>query len=464
MEKVLAWEVIRQMSSQETRDFQTFLASPYYNTRQDMCDLFDFLAKKKKAIRPLTKNEVFKKVFPQKPFTEQEMRLLLSYLYRLLEKFLAVQNFHKNESSERKSLLSVFKQRNLNRHFRKTLNQAQKLHENSNQQHPEHYLEAYYLEREEYDILSSVGRTQELNLQQVEDNLDSAFISFKLRQACLARAHEAVFNTQYNIRLLQALLEIAQADDFQKNPAIVIYYYCYRALYDVPTEENFRLFREKLIELRPFFPQTEIRTLYLLAINYCIKQINKAKQSYLKEALDLYKSGLENDLLLENNRLSRFAFNNIVGIALHLDEYDWTEKFVQEYSQNLKIEYREAAFNLNSARLEYARKNYDNALVYLQKADYRDIISNMTAKILQMKIYYESDEFDLLYNHLKTMEMYVRRNKKISYHYPIWMNIIRYTQRISDINRYDKEAVDLLRQSIEGEEYLTEKKWLIGQL
>ena len=137
---------------------------------------------------------------------------------------------------------------------------------------------------------------------------------------------------------------------------------------------------------------------------------------------------------------------------------------MQEYSQNLKIEYREAAFNLNSARLEYARKNYDNALVYLQKADYRDIISNMTAKILQMKIYYESDEFDLLYNHLKTMEMYVRRNKKISYHYPIWMNIIRYTQRISDINRYDKEAVDLLRQSIEGEEYLTEKKWLIGQL
>ncbi len=464
MEKVLAWEIIRQLSSQETRDFQNFLASPYYNTREDMRDLFDFLAKKKKAVRPLSKSDVFKKVFPAKSFTEQEMRLLLSYLYRLLEKFLAVQNFHKNESSERKSLLSVFKQRNLNRHFRKTLNQAQKLHEKSNQQHPEHYLEAYYLEREEYDILSSAGRTQELNLQQVEDNLDSAFISFKLRQACLARAHEAVFNTQYDIRLLEALLEIAQTDDFQRIPAIVIYYHCYRALYDMPTEENFRIFREKLIEVTPFFPQTEIRTLYLLAINYCIKQINKAKPVYLREALDLYKSGLENDLLLENNRLSRFAFNNIVGIALHLDEYDWTENFVQEYSQKLNEEYREAAFNLNLARLEYARKNYDNALVYLQKADYRDIISNMTAKILQMKIYYESDEFDLLYNHLKTMEMYVRRNKKISYHYPIWMNIIRYTQRISEINRFDKKAVKILRQSIEGEEYLTEKKWLIGQL
>jgi len=464
MKKVLAWEIIRQMSSQETRDFQRFLASPYYNTRQDMCELFDFLAKKRQVTRPLLKAEVFQKVFPNLKMTEQEMRLSLSYLYRLLEKFLATQEFHENAHLERKSLLSVFKQRNLNRHFRKTLNQAQKLHKKSNQQHPEHYLEAYYLEREEYDILSSAGRSQELNLQQVEDNLDATFISFKLRQACLARAHEAVFNTQYDIRLLKEILEIAQRKVFLKVPAIMIYFHCYRALYDVPTEENFRIFREKLIEVAPFFPQTEIRTLYLLAINYCIKQINKAKPIYLREALDLYKSGLENNLLLENGQLSRFAFNNIVGIALHLDEYDWTENFVAQYSDFLKEAYRTAAFHLNSARLEYARKNFDNALVHLQKADYRDIISNMTAKILQMKIYYETNEFDLLYNHLKTMEMYVRRNKKISYHYPIWMNIIRYTQRISEVNQFDKKAVENLKKAIEKEDYLTEKKWLISQL
>ncbi len=464
MQKSLIWDVIKQFSTQECRDFRRFLRSPYFNTREDLLALFEYLVENRNLNVPPKRELVFAETFPEKKFDRVEMRLMLSYLFRLLEQFLRIEENEKDIAEQKSTLLSIYKSRSLNRQLRKTLNQSQKLHNNSNQQHPEFYLEAYYLEKEEYEILSSAGRTQELNLQQVEDNLDSAFISFKLRQACLTRAHEAVFNTQYDVRLLHELLQIAQTDFFQKVPAIVIYSYCYRALYNEPTEENFRLFREKLIEVTPLFPPSEIRTLYLLAINYCIKQINKTKLIYLQEALDLYKSGLENNLLLENGFLSRHAFNNIVGIALRLDDFVWTETFVNEYKDALPLAYRAAAFQLNSGRLAYAQKEYQSALAHLQKSDYRDILDNMVAKILQMKIYYETDEFDLLQSHLKTVEMYIRRNKKISYHYENWRNIIRYTQKIVEVNRFDKKAVEKLKAAIKGEGILTEKGWLLQQL
>ncbi|MGK0363662.1 MAG: hypothetical protein ACI85O_000715 [Saprospiraceae bacterium] len=96
---------------------------------------------------------------------------------------------------------------------------------------------------------------------------------------------------------------------------------------------------------------------------------------------------MQNDLLLNNGFLSRHAFNNIVGIALRLDDFTWTETFVNQYKDVLPTPYRAAAFHLNSGRLDYASKKYDDALVHLQKSDYRDILDNMVAKILQMKIY-----------------------------------------------------------------------------
>ena len=126
--------------------------------------------------------------------------------------------------------------------------------------------------------------------------------------------------------------------------------------------------------------------------------------------------------------------------------------------------YRAAAFHLNSGRLDYARKKYDDALIHLQKSDYRDILDNMVTKILQMKIYYETDEMDLLQSHLKTVEMYIRRNKKISYHYENWRNILRYTQKIVEVNRFDKQAVQKLIDAIKNEGILTEKEWLLSQL
>jgi len=464
MQKSLIWDIIKQFSTQEWRDFRRFLRSPYFNTREDLLVLFEYLMKNRSLSTPPNRASVFAEVFPDKKYNRTEMRLMLSYLFRLLEQFLRIEENEKNTNTQKNTLLSVYKNRNLSRQLRKTLNQSQKLHKNSNQQHPEYYLESYYLEREEYDILSSAGRTQQLNLQQVEDNLDSAFISFKLRQACLTRAHEAVFNTKYDVRLLKELLEVAQHKSFKDVPAIVVYSYCYQALYDTPTEENFRLLRKKLIEVTPLFPQSEIRTLYLLAINYCIKQINKAKLVYLKEALDLYKSGLENNLLLKNGFLSRHAFNNIVGIALRLDDFTWTETFVNQYKDALPTPYRAAAFHLNSGRLAYARKKYDDALIHLQKSNYRDVLDNMVAKILQIKIYYETDEFDLLQSHLKTVEMYIRRNKKISYHYENWRNIIRYTQKIVELNRFDKQAIKKLKEAIRNERTLTEKDWLLIQL
>ncbi|HRF40852.1 MAG TPA: hypothetical protein PK198_18805, partial [Saprospiraceae bacterium] len=120
--------------------------------------------------------------------------------------------------------------------------------------------------------------------------------------------------------------------------------------------------------------------------------INQGRVLYLQEALELYRLGLEGNLLTEQGYLTPYTYNNIAGIALRLAEFDWAEEFVHRYQFQLSPEHREPLYALNAARLAYARKQYREALRFLQSADYRDFFHQMTARIMQLKIYFETGE------------------------------------------------------------------------
>jgi len=116
------------------------------------------------------------------------------------------------------------------------------------------------------------------------------------------------------------------------------------------------------------------------------------------------------------------------------------------------------------ARLEYARKNYDVVLDLLQKSNYRDLLTNLGAKTLLLKIYFETDEFDLLHSHLDAMKHYIRRKHIMGYHRKNYMNIVRFAQRLMSLNPYDSKEKIQLKKRIEEEEILTEREWFLAQL
>jgi hypothetical protein len=85
-------------------------------------------------------------------------------------------------------------------------------------------------------------------------------------------------------------------------------------------------------------------------------------------------------------------------------------------------------------------------------------------RILQMKIYFEKQELELLDAHLRTLRMFIRRNKRMGYHHQNWSNIVHFTQKLLDLNPFDEGQRSALRTAIAGEEVLTEKDWLLAQL
>jgi hypothetical protein len=466
MQNTLVWQIIESFNKTELREAGEFLASPLVNKRDDLKALYQYLAEAaKKGVAVPDRKELFQKVFPGVPYDDQQMRLLFSYLFKILEQYLIWKEVQENVAGQHHYLLSAYRKKRLTAHFQKALNKGQKQLTDQPLRHPELFLEKYFIEHERYLFLSETGRTKELNLQEVEDNLTAALLGMKLRQACFLRSHETVFNTNYHTFLVGEILQEALRPVFRDIPAVSLYRTCYQALFQHQGEEDFQFFKVQLFENVERFPKEEMRDLYLLAINYCIRKVNEGNVHFYREALDLYKSGLQTALLIKDGRLSRFTYNNIVAVAIRLpDEWDWAGQFVTAHKEHLSPAHREAAFCLNSARLAFVKKDYDSALVHLQKADYKDLINNMVAKVLQMKTYFEMQESGLLDSHLRTMRMFIRRNKKIAYHRENWSNIVRYTQKLTELNPFDEPRREQLRQQIAAEETLTEKEWLLEQL
>ncbi len=435
-ENTLLWQTCAALTRLERKHVGQWLRSPFFCRRGQPRNLFEYLHHcLESGIAPDTERACFHVSGAGTPCGLKDLRLVMSELLAQIEHFLVYREKFESPGNFDISLAAAYRKRGLEKHFRQSLQSARIQWARRPCRHAEYFDAQADIEYELYQHLSADRRTEALNLQALSDQTDTAYIARKLRQACMALSHQTVYKADYSFGLLDAVLDhVHRNESLQQVPAVGLYFYCYTFLTSPEGEKYFVRFKTQLLDQQDQLPADEQRNLHLLAINFCIRKINQSQARFSREALDLYRSALKAGLLLENGLLSHFAYNNIVAIALKVGDTDWVETFIHEYAPVLEKKHREASFHLNLARVEYARRNLKSSLLHLQQADYKDLINNLIAKTLQLKIYYETDEFDALDAHLQSMQTFIRRQRVIGYHKTNYLNIIRYARRLMQLN------------------------------
>ncbi|MEM1322654.1 MAG: hypothetical protein AAGG75_20485 [Bacteroidota bacterium] len=465
MEKSKLLRVLQSLDKKEWRQLQQFLQSPFFNQRQDLNSLFELLREGLKQEQSLpTKEELFRKIYPQQAFSVTNFDLLMSYLFRLVKRFLILSDLETDELQQALRLGRAYRKRGLAQDFQQTSLRLQQQLEQQPRRDASYYDLRYQLQWEQHLEQSARQPSDEAHLLEMNQTIDLSYLALKLRHACLISAHRSVYQSDSQIEFLEPVLHYVQQARLLSHPAIGIYYHCHFMLTEPDQEEHFQQFKQLLFQYGRQFPDIEIRDLYLLATNYCVRQANEGQKAYLDQLFELYKEGLEKGFLLENGILSRFTYHNAVGTGLRTGNFAWTARFIHTYKESLEKKYRESSFSFNQARLEYSQQNYSAALALLQKSNYRDLLLNLAAKALLLKIYYELGEYDLLDSHLEAMRRYIRRKRVIGYHKSNYLNIMSYTRKLLVVNPYHREEGVQLERAIQEEEVLSEKEWLLRQV
>ncbi len=460
--------LLQSFSSNEWKQFNRYLQSPFLNENQEIIILFDYIRKniKKKRKGLLQKQVVFRVVYPRKRYTDDLMRQLMYNLHQAAEDFLAFQRYQNDKFTRNCYLAEIYDTRDMEKHFQQVIRQLEKKRDKQKVFDVRFYEENYRIEELKSLFLEKQkNRKQELNLQEVTNKLDHYYLITKLRFSCLMTSYQHLFKFKYELFLLEDILKHLREKDYSEVPAIKIYHPLLESLLDPENETHFQQFKAALPQYEQRLTKDSRLELYALARNYCIKQLNKGKTTYIRELFDFYKMALEQDILWKGDYLSTWTYNNIVAVGLKLQEFEWTKQFIEEYGAALPEEKQEGTHTFCMARVHFKMEEYDKVIHLLHQTEIDDVFLNLSAKTILLKTYFELEEEEALYSLLDSFKMYIFRKKEsISYHQDNYLQIIRFTRKLANLNPYDKEARQALQAEVKAEKRLREKGWFLRKL
>ncbi|MEL6968952.1 MAG: hypothetical protein AAFZ63_08700 [Bacteroidota bacterium] len=388
----------------------------------------------------------------------------MSLLNKCIERYFIWVQANEEEAKAKLSVCRAYRKRGLNRHFQRAIKDVDQLLETQTERDAAYYEDrhAYFLEQ--YHFTAQQNRMEGIPLEDVQNNLDIAYIATKLKQSCSMLSHQAIYKKEYSFGLLSEVLEYVEEHDYLAYPAISVYYYAYQALRPDSHETYFHAFKDALVTQQTHFKPAEVRNLFLLAANYCIQQLNRGLMQYAQVGLDIYKEGLKSKVLLHNETISNFTYTNIVAKAIVCKDFDWAMQFIESYRSLLEPQHQESSFFYNMAWLKYEQQAYDEALGLLNQINISDLLLNIAAKTIALKIYYELGEFDLLYSHMEAMQAFLRRKKMMAYHKESYANTIKYLKKVLDLPLGERAKRLQLKAEVDGIRAIAEKKWLLKQL
>ncbi|MBK8705451.1 MAG: hypothetical protein IPN33_19075 [Saprospiraceae bacterium] len=466
MENSYLIAVLKSLNKKEQRELRKWLDSPVHNQREDVALLFDYLTTgdhldNEKYLR---KEKIYAKIFGAEPMDDAKLRQTVHFLTKAVEEYLIVQDLVEDELHSRITLAGVYRKRKLDKPMQRALKNAQEAITAFPYRDDQYFRNDYLFQLELYTSMEGKQRTTQMNLQEVSDALELTFIIEKLRQTCRMLSHQAVYKAGYDTGLLEAVLDYVEQHNKLAVPAIAIYYYIYRANLQKDNPQHFEQLKQQIQQHGQVFPHSELREIYLMALNYCIGKMNAGETAFVREAFELYRRGFEMGILIENQIVSRWTFLNVILIGLRLKEFAWAGTFIKQYQQFLEPRYRENFVHYCQARLLYEQKKYKEAQRLLVQVEYDDMLINLNAKSMLLKMFYEEEELDALESLLESMRTYLQRKEVIGYHKANYQNIIRYTKKLLRVTPRNKEQKEKLRQEIQHANPLTEKEWLLEML
>lgn len=466
------------------RELLQVLPSAAFNRRPEVQRLLEYLAQfagngqtrespgagRRKALPALDKESAFNYAFGQyrragKPaYDDAKMRHLMTYSADVIRRFIAWNDWRNDPAAVALHQCKGMKKIGLDAIFESEMTRIREAIGSAPFRSADYYLSQYGLEIESWEFFRAKQRNHEGNLGAVGQAFGAYVAVNALRQGCAALAQQTLAQQELTIPYLPETLALVESGAFDGNHAVQTYYCAYRALVEKENDAPFDALKTYIRDHGALFPDAELRDLYILAINFCIRRLNAGERRYIAEAFDLYRAGLACKVFLENGYLSRFTYRNILNLALALNEWQWALDYLQTFAEYLAPRERDNVFRYNLATYYFRRPDYDQALELLRQVEFRDVLYNFDARRMLLRIYYERKALQALDSLLDSFSAYLQRHREAGYHREMYRNLVRFTKRLLALTPGDIKARERLCADVQRAEHVAERDWLLEMI
>lgn len=464
---------LRLLDQVEIDQFRNFLQSPYHNSNPKLILIFNYLLPclDKKNKLDLSKEALFKQLYPGENFNEPRIRNLFSILTKQIQAFLVQQHLKEQLVLKERLLAEALIQREGLFMLSKPIAHLQTLLVQQIWPNQQFFMAEYELQHfQDVHLVREDKRAYSPHLQSQSQALDLFYLLEKLRIACDMQSRNFVVNANYTCAFVnEHILQYEQdAVEVPFKFCLDIYITAYYMFTQNPKRYYFDQLNTLLSQYGSLIPIEELKTLYTYMLNIGVREVNLGNSDFYAEVHQLYKTLIDKGILLREGSLTQWAFTNIALTGIRLGDYDWTESFMLQYAQYLPEEVRENALVFNRANLAFEKKEYGIAQKLLLNLEFQDAYYAVAAKILLLKIYFLQDETDPLVSLVETTCRMIERNRQLSdYQKKSNLNFFRFALKIHTQRNAINPSFSKMRrlsEQVEASKSLANKQWLLDQL
>lgn len=432
MRKIIS--ILNSFEAKDLRHFTDFVASPYFNKNEQLLKFVRILLEYWPNFpEEQLQLESFQKALNENHLTQKELTYLFAKALELLTNFIAQEKVINHPYQQ-----EIFALQALSKHpeweqLSKTVATRLRRSLKRSPSKDQNYFWAGYSLHDALDqeFIISQSRREDPNLQLKSDDLDIFYIYSKLKMAADMTSRNIIIQANYQCHLLAEIRQQITIDPkYLQIKGIQIYWEILQLLENGKAADFHRL-KTTLTASIQDFEAAEIRLMYDYAQNFCIRQINSGKQNYYREFLELYKTQLKEKVLFRNGYLEEWDYKNIVTAGVRTKEFEWTKQFIQRNKGYLRTDIQENAYTYNLANFYYETKSYREALGCLHQVEFTDLSYHLGAKNIQLKSYFELNEFVAFDALIRAYRASVKRAKQLSdYRTQSYLNFLRLAQKM----------------------------------
>jgi len=442
--------------------------SPYFNKKPELVELYNFLSKFHPVYsdEDITYEKAHNFIFPSQKFSKKRIGYLMSDMLKLRE------NLMVNEKLESKPVqielykLSAYNKLDLDKSFNKSLKDASKKINDNTYKNASFYFDKYALYIEEDHFFSKKQKhIHDASMENAIEYLDLFYLTEKFRIACEISSRKRIVTNDYEPEFVEELLDTIAGHSFEKEPAIAIYSTILKGFY----RDKEGLIDHLILLLDQYnqlFPNEEVQIMFRQLVNYCVRKLNGGEEQFRAKLFIIYKDMIKNGFVLDEfNHISPWTYMNIITIGISNKKMEWTEQFINDFKSKLHEKFRDNAYNYNLAYFYFNIMEYTKAMQLLNKVVFNDLYYICESKALLLRLYYVSNEVEAFYSLVDSFRIYIQRNKLMAdKNKELYLNLIRFLNKLSKIVDRDKESFIKLKEKIKETKRVNNAAWLIDQI
>ncbi len=472
-------KMMQTFTGSELRSFSRFVDSPYFNTSKSTTLLYHEIKKYYPAFTgsDLTREQLFKRVYPGRKYSSDLMNRLVSNLIKLAERFIS----DKANRFEELNLLEGLRKRKLNNYF---LSGHRKLAEKRvfNLYEEDDIMQRllfdeeygnYFLDTDKYIQWDKhLDLSMEYNLIHFLYRVSQVFRQKTFSSTEKDRETNAAFHLEECIDLKRLHKQIANSN--VKNKETVCHYLSLVILNSTKDKRLYEEIRDYIFGNELINKTNNIYIGYIYLLDFLTEILKQTKDDerrhYLKEKNRVYKK-IESVYFASGRVEMLFVFfRNFVLSGINTGELEWSEYVLKKYLNQIKEKGNEPVGKYYDALILFHKGMFEESLEKLSffKSEKYSMDNNIhfyDIRILKLMLYFELNYLQEALSTVDAFSHMLSKSKKMPAAHKESAVLFAASYRKLLACKADKKVKslpELIKKITEGRSY-NGKTWLINK-